>query len=126
MRRPCKFSGPTTLAVYDGRDCVALVKHQPDGWHVVDYQRRQPLGIFKSRSMALSRAYAHKAHTPGSPTAGERERDINHVKQIRSHQRRAKSHRRKASRGKAALTAVSPAVGQPVNTAAEKGNSPRS
>ena len=79
--------------VYDGRDLAFAVECHDDGWRVIDHPERSVLGTFATREMAIAFANARIAAPAAAPIAGERERDAQHVKRIRKHQRHAEARR---------------------------------
>jgi len=81
------------MYVYDGRNLAAVIQRQADGWHLITHPTRELIGVYPTRRMAVEMANARIARAPGAPVAGERERDAEHVKRIRVHQRQARELR---------------------------------
>ena len=85
------------LWIYHGRDLAFVLKHRDDGWRVIDHPKREIVGTFATRELAIAFANARIAAPAAAPIAGERERDAQHVKRIRKHQRHAEARRARNS-----------------------------
>jgi len=83
----------TVVALYDGRDLLAIVQRHADGWHILK-RGRDDLGVVRpTRAMAIAMVNARHKRIPAAPLVGERESDQQHVRTVRSHQRAAREQR---------------------------------
>jgi hypothetical protein len=55
------------LWIYDGRDLAFVIEHHDDGWRVIDHTKREIVGTFASRELAMAFANARLAAPAAAP-----------------------------------------------------------